>query len=116
MRQSMALEEGHEGGGKGGESVIKRQECWLSTHDISKEHHHKINHLIGAESRACKTHLFLDAGEQTRLREELCHHRHRERTRREGRERTLKRSGCGPMFVSYYVCILLMGTGYFSSF
>src|SRR2546428_3693331 len=76
MRQSMALEEGHEGGGKGGESVIKRHECWLSTHGISKEHHHKINHLIGAESRACKTHLFLDAGEQTRLREELCHHRH----------------------------------------
>jgi len=68
MGQSMPIEEGHEGGGKRGQSLIKCQQGRFCTDRLSKEHHHKINHLIRAESRACKTDPFLDGLEKTRCR------------------------------------------------
>ncbi len=76
MGQSMPIEECHEGGGKRGQSLIKCQKGRFCTYRISKEHHHKINHLIRAESRACKTDPFLDGFEKTRCPEELCYYRH----------------------------------------
>src|SRR5438132_4990276 len=94
MGQSMPIEEGHEGGGKRGQSLIKCQQGRFCTDRLSKEHHHKINHLIRAESRACKTDPFLDGLEKTRCREEVCDYRHREQTSREEREPMLMQFEC----------------------
>jgi len=76
MGQGLSAEESHKGRCKRGESLIKRQQGWFCTHHISDEHGDKINHLIGAESRACKTDLSLDGLEQTACSEELCHDRY----------------------------------------
>jgi hypothetical protein len=65
MGQSLPIEEGHEGGGKRGEPLVKRLKGGFCTDRISEEHHDKINYLIRAEARTCKTHPLLNGLEYT---------------------------------------------------
>ncbi len=101
MREPLAIEEGHEGDRKRGESVIKGEQGWLCTDGISEKHHHKIKHLIRAEARTGEPDLVFESGEQTRGREAVGHNGHREQTSKEVRERSREHSGCERKRVSY---------------
>jgi hypothetical protein len=76
MRQVRSPKQRHERLGKWEEALIKSREGGFPAHGVTKQHHHKINHLVVSHTSARKPHPLLDGFLQTQLAEHMSQHGH----------------------------------------